>query len=121
MHKILLVDDDENVMKLLGILFTAKGFDISRAYMGMQALDKIRSDAPNIVILDLKLPDMDGRDVLKSIKMLRQGPPVIVLSGKDDGGTVKEVMDLGAAAHFGKPFRPAELYGKVMHVLSAAK
>lgn len=118
MPKIMFVGDDENVMKLLSILFTAKCFGILKANMGSHVLEKIGTEAPDIILLDLNLNDMDGIDLLKRIKMEKKGTPVIILSVKDDVATKKEVIGLGAAAHFGKPFRPADLYEKVMQVLS---
>ncbi|MDQ4117698.1 MAG: response regulator, partial [Actinomycetota bacterium] len=117
-HRVLVVDDDERVRTLVSWQLEAEGFTVTQAPDGASALDAVRGDRPDLVVLDLSLPGVGGLDVLRRVRDDEQawtGPqlPVIVLSGRS-GETDRIVgLDLGADDYLIKPFSPGELAARV--------
>ena len=111
-QRILVVDDDENIAELIGLYLNKECFETKLVYDGEQALKAVKDFAPNLVLLDIMLPGIDGYEVLREIR--RGGSlPVIMLSAK--GETFDRVLglELGADDYMTKPFSPSELVARV--------
>ncbi len=115
----LVVDDDEQVRTLVAWQLEAEGFDVSGAADGAAALRAIEADPPDLIVLDLSLPHVDGLDVLTRLRRTSR-IPVIVLTGR--GGETDRIvgLDLGADDYLVKPFSPGELAARVRSVLRRA-
>ena len=103
--KILIVDDDQGIQNLLLKFFKEKGYtDIRDAATGKEAILKVQEDIPNVVLLDLRLPDMDGREVLVKIKEINKDIPVIIITGYADLEIARNILKEGACDFVVKPF-----------------
>ena len=115
-QRILVVDDDENIAELIGLYLNKECFETKLVYDGEQALKAVKDFAPNLVLLDIMLPGIDGYEVLREIR--RGGSlPVIMLSAK--GETFDRVLglELGADDYIMKPFDSKEMVARVRAVL----
>ena len=103
--KILIVDDDEGVQDLLSKFFKKKGYtDVRSATTGKEAILKVQEDIPNVVLLDLRLPDMDGRQILLKIKEINKDISVIIITGYADLEIARNILKEGAYDFIVKPF-----------------
>jgi two-component system phosphate regulon response regulator PhoB len=121
--KILVVDDEPEAVELLECNLKQAGFDVISAADGAQALKKARSTAPNLIVLDLMLPEIDGLEVCK---MLRRDPatagiPIIMLTAKAAELDRIVGLELGAEDYITKPFSPRELVLRVKKVLQRSQ
>jgi two-component system KDP operon response regulator KdpE len=114
--RILVVDDEQQIHRFLRPSLAASGFDVLAATNGRDALRQLASDRIGVVILDLGLPDMDGKDVLAEIRR-RSAVPVIVLSARDREAEKIAALDLGADDYINKPFGIGELLARIRSVL----
>jgi two-component system, OmpR family, KDP operon response regulator KdpE len=112
MSKILVVDDDQPLVKALRIGLTARGDDVVTAATGTDAINQVALVDPDLVILDLGLPDMDGLEVCRRIRQFSE-VPVIVLSAYGDERRKVEALDGGADDFITKPFGMAELEARL--------
>jgi len=116
MPHILIVDDEPKILRLVHDFLTAAGFRTSAARSGDEALMRVRTEAPDLVILDLGLPGLDGLDVTRAIR--RTGDlPIIMLTARDDESDKLIGLELGADDYVTKPFSPRELVARVRAVL----
>ncbi len=115
-NKVLIVDDDENIAKLIEVYFEKDGFTTVTANNGKDAIELFKSAAPSIVILDVMMPEMDGWQVCREIRRV-SNIPIIMLTAK--GETFDKVLglELGADDYMVKPFEPKELIARVKAVL----
>ena len=113
--QILVVDDEPAMVGALGALLGQAGHRIIAAYDGEEALRRFREDAPDLVLLDLAMPGMDGATVCRRIREVSD-TPVIVVSGERDEGAPVELLDIGADDYVRKPFRAEELLARVRAV-----
>jgi len=116
MSKILAVDDDAVLLRTLRINLRARGDQPILAATGRQALDKFHAEQPDLVILDLGLPDIDGVSVLRQLRR-RSSVPVIVLSARQEADDKVEALDEGADDYVSKPFNMDELMARVRAAL----
>ena len=107
--KILVVDDEPAMVGALGALLGQAGHRIIAAYDGEEALRRFRDDEPDLVLLDLAMPGMDGATVCRRIRDISD-TPIIVVSGERDNAATVELLDLGADDYVRKPFRACLLY-----------
>lgn len=118
-QKILAVDDEADILNLLRHNLTAAGFDFLEAVHGPEALEKAKAAAPDLIILDVMLPDMDGNEVLRRLKADpdTERIPVVMLTAK--GEEIDRVLGLefGADDYIVKPFSPRELVLRIRAVL----
>jgi two-component system phosphate regulon response regulator OmpR len=114
--KVLLVDDDAKLRKLLREYLEGYGFEIMALPDGSSVLKTIRTESPDIVILDIMLPERDGLDVLKDIRM-KSSVPVIMLTAKGEDADRIVGLELGADDYVPKPFNPRELLARIKAVL----
>ena len=116
MPKILVVDDDAETRRVLGCVL-APVAAIIEAADGADALLKIRSDKPQLVLLDVVMPEMGGLDVLRSALILVPTMAVVMLSGQSDIAVAKSALDRGARAYITKPIDPRQLREVVEDIL----
>ena len=115
-RSILVVDDEERMVRFIRLNLEHDGFIVVPAYRGMQALDEIRKEMPDLVLLDVMMPDMDGFEVLKLIRE-NGSVPVIMLTAKGEEDDRVRGLELGADDYITKPFSPRELVSRVKAVL----
>ncbi|MBS4023515.1 MAG: response regulator transcription factor [Dethiobacter sp.] len=120
MKRILLVEDEKNIVLGVTICLRSAGMEVDVAEDGVEALGKVQSNKPDLVLLDLVMPRLNGLDALRSMKENDQTKdiPVIVLSARAQEEDIRLAMDLGAADYMAKPFRPEELLAVIENVLS---
>ena len=119
-HKVLIVDDEPDVLLLLRIELEAEGYETLLAADGETALRRIMEERPEVVLLDVMMPVLDGWGVLQRLADQRSDTRVIVLSAKASDGDVAHALELGANEYITKPFDPAALLATVAHVLASA-
>ncbi len=115
-QKILIVDDDENIAELISLYLTKECFDTKIVYNGEEALTAFDSYQPNLVLLDLMLPGIDGYQVCREIRA-RSSTPVIMLSAKGEVFDKVLGLELGADDYIMKPFDSKEMVARVRAVL----
>lgn len=118
-QKVLIIDDEENVCELVSLYFTKAGYDVICAADGGEGLDRLRDQRPDIVILDLMLPGMDGIDVCKEIRKTSNVPLVMLTARVDEVDRVLG-LEIGADDYVTKPFSPRELLARIKAVLRRA-
>lgn len=111
--KILVVDDEPHIVKLLESRLTAEGYEVIVASDGKQALDKVRLEHPHLIILDIMLPGMDGYEVCRLIRAekLYAEIPIIMLTARRETLDIAKGMQLGAVSYIQKPFKSEVLLG----------
>ena len=120
MEKILVIEDDRAIQKALKRLFEAEGYTLQIAATGTAGLEAFRASAPSLVVLDLKLPGLPGRDVCREIKKEATSVPVIIVSATTEEVDKVLLLELGADDYVTKPFSPRELLARVHAVLRRA-
>jgi DNA-binding response OmpR family regulator len=116
MARILIVDDEPKIVRLVADYLEAAGFAVTSAASGTEALMRVRTESPDLVVLDLGLPALDGLDVTRAIR--RSGDlPIIMLTARDDETDRVIGLELGADDYVTKPFSPRELVARVRAVL----
>lgn len=110
--RILVVDDDHAIAEMVGIVLRGKGFDVVTAPDGASALDAFDRVGPDLVLLDLMLPGMDGIEVCRELRR-RSGIAVIMLTARSDTSDVVEGLEAGADDYLTKPFEPDELVARI--------
>ncbi len=114
--KILLVDDEKDIVDVTKMRLEAKGLEVTCAYDGLSALDKVKEIKPDIILLDLFMPVMHGYEVCKKIKEnteTKDIPVILFSAGLCKASCPKEAKDIGAADFIAKPFDPEELVDKI--------
>lgn len=116
MSKILVVDDDLNIVKLIKLYLEKEDFTVCTAYNGVEALEVYRRENPSIIILDIMMPQLDGNSVCREIRKTSD-VPIIMLTAK--GETFDKVLslELGADDYMVKPFEPKELIARIKAIL----
>jgi len=104
MSKILVIDDEQGIRYLLDTLLSRKGYEVVLAENGRKGLELFRREHPDVVVLDLKMPEMDGLTVLRQIHGLEPGKPVIILTGAGTGEAERQVRALGVTEYVEKEF-----------------
>ncbi len=108
-QKVLIVDDQYGIRVLLFEVFGKEGYQTFQAANGKQALEIVVNESPDLVILDMKIPGMDGLEILKEIKKIAPDTKVIMMTAYGELDMIKEATELGALTHFTKPFDIDEL------------
>lgn len=109
--KVLVCDDEQNIVRLIQVNLERMGHDVVTAYDGQEALDQIRKEKPDLVLLDVIMPHVDGLEVLRRI---RKNPetarlPVVMLTVQAQDGDATAGLELGADDYMTKPFNPKDL------------
>ncbi len=114
--KIMIVDDDPNIQQLISLYLTREGFDVTTAAAGDEALRLFKSDPPNLMLLDIMLPVMDGWQVCREVRKV-SNIPIIMLTAKDETFDKVLGLELGADDYIVKPFDTKELVARIKAVL----
>ncbi|HEY4362182.1 MAG TPA: response regulator transcription factor [Bryobacteraceae bacterium] len=121
MVKILVIEDDRATRKALQQLLEPEGFHVEVAENGAEGLASFRANKPNFVILDLRMPKVNGQDVCKQIRKDSEEVPILILSGSADEVDRVLLLELGADDYVTKPFSPKEVLARVRAVLRRAR
>src|SRR5712692_11395698 len=113
--RVLVVDDEPQILRALRINLRVRGYEVDTAASGTQALEMAARHPPDLVILDLGLPDLDGVDVIGGLRGWTDAP-IIVLSGRADSADKVEALDAGADDYVTKPFGMGELLARIRAV-----
>ena len=118
-YRVLVVDDEPQVQRFLRPSLAAEGYDVVSATSGQTALDQFRAHPPDVVVLDLGLPDTDGKNVIKTIRA-QSNVPIIILSAREQETEKIEALDLGADDYVNKPAAIGELMARIRSALRHA-
>lgn len=115
-YKILVVDDEVDIVDFISDYLIGEGYEVVKAYNGVEALDKMRQDGPDLVILDIMLPRLDGFEVCKQMRA-ESTVPILMVTAK--GSDVDKIvgLEIGADDYIPKPFNPRELVARVKAIL----
>ncbi|TSK06647.1 MAG: response regulator [Geobacter sp.] len=118
-NRILVVEDEESLLKLESILFTSKGYQVTGVRGGKEALAAIAEQAPDLIVLDLMLPDMDGFEVCRHIKEneATRVIPVVMLTAKKSSRDLEHGKQVGADAYITKPFKSVKVLEVIEELL----
>lgn len=118
-HSILMVDDDPNVLKIYSVLLKRKGFEVFSAMDGTVALEILETTKPDLVILDVMMPGIDGIELCSRIRSDPQTAqtPIIFLSARGDTETIQMALTSGGDEYLVKPLLPQDLVDKVFVLL----
>jgi len=120
MAKLLVADDEQKICRLLGDFFAKRGYEILMAHDGPSALATIRAERPHLVFLDLRMPGMDGLDILREAKTIDDTIKIIVITALEDEETIHKARTLGATDYVIKPFSLEYLNEEVLGKVSAS-
>ncbi|MEL7645057.1 MAG: response regulator transcription factor [Anaerolineaceae bacterium] len=115
-NRILVVDDEKGLVKIIRLNLEHDGFEVFEANNGAQAMDRLRAILPDLVLLDVMMPDVDGFQVLRMIREVGS-TPVIMLTAKGEENDKVRGLELGADDYVTKPFSPRELTSRIRAVL----
>lgn len=113
---ILIVDDEEHMIKFMRMNLELEGSRVASATRGKEALERAREDMPDVVLLDIMMPEMDGFETLRRLREFSQ-VPVLILTAKDEEEDRVRGLELGADDYIGKPFSHRELVSRIRAVL----
>ncbi|MEC2034611.1 sporulation initiation phosphotransferase Spo0F [Bacillus atrophaeus] len=116
-EKILIVDDQYGIRILLNEVFNKEGYQTFQAANCLQALDIVTKERPDLVLLDMKIPGMDGIEILKRMKVIDESIRVIIMTAYGELDMIQESKDLGALTRFAKPFDIDEIRDAVKKYL----
>ncbi len=119
MEKVLVVDDDPDVAQLIQISLELEGFKVIKVLKAKEAFQKALVEQPDLIILDIMMPDIDGWQIYNSLRYnpLTTSIPVIILTAKAQEADIKQGKELGVSDYITKPFHPIELAKKVKSLL----
>lgn len=115
-YRILVVDDERRMVGFIRLNLEQDGFEVIEAFNGTEALNRLRDSLPDLILLDVMMPDIDGFEVLRTIREISQ-VPVIMLTAKGEEDDKVKGLELGADDYVTKPFSPRELVSRVKAVL----
>lgn len=116
-QKVLVVDDEQNICELLRLYLEKEGFEVSIANDGQEALDKIRTENPSLVLLDIMIPKVDGWQVCRRVREAGNNCPIIMLTAKGETFDKITGLELGADDYVVKPFDTKEVIARIKAVL----
>lgn len=116
MSKILIVDDDPNIRELVGVFLKQEAFDVLEASDGLDALEQLKSVKPDLMVLDVMMPKMDGWELLRDIRTSYDFP-VLMLTAKGETAQKIKGFQLGTDDYLVKPFEPVELVARIKALL----
>ena len=119
-HRILLVDDEPSIVKMVGKRLEVDGFEVLLAMDGQEGLHKARTEHPDLIVLDLMLPKLNGYEICTMLKQdaRYQKVPIVLFTAKAQEKDEKLGMECGANAYVRKPFRAQELLDKIRALLT---
>lgn len=111
-QRILVVEDDQSIAEMVGILLRGEGFEVSYCADGLQAMNAFQVVAPDLVLLDLMLPGRDGIEICKAIRQ-SSGVPIVMLTARSDSTDVVKGLEAGADDYIVKPMKNEELLARI--------
>ena len=121
MSKIMIVDDDPNIRELVSALLQNHGFEACEAIDGRDAMQKITNDNPDLVIIDIMMPNMDGFELCRNLRRYYENMPVLMLTAKGELASKVKGFGLGADDYLTKPFEGDELILRIQALLRRYK
>ncbi len=120
-QRILVVDDEPDIVELVSFNLKAEGYDVITAANGMEALNQARASLPDLIVLDLMLPEMDGLSVCEILRRLPSTAPIPIIMLTAWKSELSRIigLDTGAEDYITKPFSPRDLVSRVNHTLRA--
>ncbi|MBN1824539.1 MAG: response regulator [Endomicrobiales bacterium] len=117
--KILIVDDDKDTVIMLRDLLESEGYEVITAYTGARALERVREERPDLVLLDIMMPGLDGFSVCREIKSrsATRNVKVVVITSRDSGNTLQESLEHQADSFVGKPYDGKALVSRIAKLL----
>lgn len=121
--KILAVDDEPSIVRLVTTALTARGYEVSAAYNGEEALEKVRCEKPDLIVCDIMMPKMDGRELARRLAAdpATSGIPLIFLSAIGDLDNQLHTLEEAGQEYLTKPFKPSELADYVDALLDPSR
>ncbi len=120
--RILIIDDDADMVEMVALRLTAAGYDVISSTNALEGLEKARQENPDLILLDIRMPQMDGHTMLRNLKKYGEKTkpiPVIIVTGSKE---LKDLFDLeGAADYIVKPFTDEEFFAKIEIALREKK
>jgi two-component system, OmpR family, KDP operon response regulator KdpE len=113
---VLLVDDEQRILRFVRVHFEAQGARVIEAHDGYEALDAVRQHLPDLVVLDVRMPGLDGYETLRALRELSDVPVIMLTVQAEEADRIRG-LDLGADDYMAKPFSPAELVSRSQAVL----
>lgn len=115
-YKVLIVDDEADIVDFIGDYLTEEGYSVVKASDGTEALDKVHREAPDLILLDIMMPGLDGFEVCKQIRA-ESTVPIVMVTAK--GSDVDKIvgLEIGADDYISKPFNPRELVARIKAIL----
>jgi DNA-binding response OmpR family regulator len=113
--RVAIIDDDPSMIKVLRIMLKSSGYEVIEALKGMHGLMLVRQEKPDVVLLDIMMPDVDGFEICRKLKldMETMDIPIIFVSAKTGAEHIERGLSLGAEGYITKPFDLKELLGKI--------
>ncbi|WP_353646124.1 response regulator transcription factor [Mesorhizobium sp. WSM2239] len=115
--RVLVIDDEPSIRKLLRTSLATQGFQVFEAANGREALAQVEQAGPDLIILDLGLPDIQGHELIRKLRQQESSVPILVLSSRTDETGKVEALDLGADDYVTKPFGTDELFARIRAAL----
>ena len=119
LKKILIVDDDADIVRIVSTMLQGQGWQVLSAYSGADALRIVGEEHPDLVLLDIMMPGMNGIEVLREARRAAPDMRVIMTTAFGDVGSYLESMDLGACEYINKPFETNELLAMIRNVAAS--
>lgn len=120
--RVAVIDDDPDMVKVIEMAFRVEGVEVLAAFGGLKGYSLVKRELPDIVLLDIMMPDIDGYEVMRKLKLDPDTShiPIIFVSAKAGIQHITKGLSLGAQGYVTKPFHPSELLSTVKKVLAAA-
>jgi two-component system KDP operon response regulator KdpE len=116
-EKILTIDDSPQLIEMLRLCLERHGYEVIAAYSGSEGLRKFQENRPDLVILDIMMPDMDGWETCRSLREMSPSVPILILTVLKEKVNIVRGLSLGADGFLAKPFRPGELVARIQALL----
>jgi two-component system KDP operon response regulator KdpE len=119
-EKILTIDDNPQLVEMLRLCLEKQEYEVIAAYTGSEGLQKFRENHPDLVILDIMMPDMEGWEICQSLREMSPDVPILILTVLKEKANIVRGLALGADGFVAKPFRPSELVARIQALLRRA-
>jgi len=121
--KIVVVDDDPSITRIISIILKAHGYDVVTASGGETGLELVYSEKPDVMLLDIMMPDIDGFEVCRRLKEdeATSAVPIIFVSARGDASDIEKGLSMGACAYITKPFAPELLLARIAETSAALR
>jgi len=118
MKKILIIDDDVTALDIVDFLFEDKGYEVVRRADGLSALECVESVKPDIILIDLMMPKMNGQECIRQIRIKGLKQPIVAFTAVDDPDIHQEAIDAGCNLVLTKPCKPAALVKQIEELIA---